>query len=171
MTTLAAAFYVPHPLPTRGGSPGSSPESNAISAEFERMRQHARAAASTMQSQARVLLGEIAVECAHPNWDGYAAKPIKRSTIARTLAFLDCLPAAMPSPDIIPQADGELAIEWYISPRQLFAVSIGECGPVHYAGLFDKDGESHGVARFEASISEEIFFYLDKLFRQPTGAG
>jgi hypothetical protein len=119
-----------------------------------------------MQSQVRVLLGEIAVECARPNWDGYTAKPINRSTIVRTLAFIDCLPSAMSSPDIIPQADGELAIEWQISPRQVFAVSIGECGPIHYAGLFGKDGESHGVARFETSIPEEISFYLDKLFRQ-----
>jgi hypothetical protein len=73
----------------------------------------------------------------------------------------------MPVPEIVPESDGEIAIEWELGPFEIFSISIGEQGPVHFAGIFGKNKERHGVEPFEGSIPEEILDYINKLLRIP----
>jgi len=72
----------------------------------------------------------------------------------------------MPAPDIVPEADGEIAIEWDIEANRIFSVSIGANGPLHFAGLFGREKEVHGVESFNGEISEDILHYIDKLLSQ-----
>jgi hypothetical protein len=76
----------------------------------------------------------------------------------------------MPAPDVVPEADGQIAIEWYFAPEQTFSVSMGESGPLHYAGLFDHEDEVHGVKAFDGiTVPENILQLICKLLRAAAG--
>lgn len=165
MTAITADFF-------RGGaspsiSPGSGSVSEKVESYFAETKTLALAAASTLQSRAAAVLARLQKECSVKGWDGYEARPITSRTIARAQVFIDGLPCWMPSPEIVPESDGEIAIEWDLGPNEIFSISIGELTPIHFAGLFGKNKERHGVEPFESSIPEEILSYINKLLRIP----
>jgi len=122
-------------------------------------------AASSVQSASFSTLARIAGECGEAGWDGYDAKPLSHSTCDRARAFLKVLPTFMVAPDIVPEADGEIAIEWHVAPRRTFSISIGESGPLHYAGLFGPDEEVHGVSPFTDSVSATFLRHIAEVVR------
>jgi len=62
----------------------------------------------------------------------------------------------MQAPDIVPEPDGEIAIEWYRGAGQTFSISIGPSGPVHYAGRFGHNQEIHGVEPFLDGVPSRL---------------
>ncbi len=124
------------------------------------------AAASSVQSASFATLARIARECSEAGWDGYDAKPLSRSTCDRARAFLNVLPSFIVAPDIVPEADGEIAIEWHVAPRRTFSISIGESGPLHYAGLFGPDEEIHGVSPFTDSVPATFLRHISEIVRE-----
>jgi hypothetical protein len=168
MTTLALMFgQDPRGLTRDSRAVGA--EGMRIRSELETVKQHARSAASALHSLAYATLEEVLADCSRPNWDGYGARPISAETAIRARYFLDDLPSSLPAPDIVPETDGELAIEWSLGPRRVFSVSIGEQGPLHFAGLFGEE-ERHGVESFDRVVSAEIHGYLRKLFSRGAAA-
>jgi hypothetical protein len=121
-----------------------------------------------MRSRGAAELGKILHECDESGWDGYDALPVLTETAIRTFAFVYDLPEWMQAPDIIPEADGEIALEWFIAPELTFSVSIGHSGPIHYAGLFGDGEEIHGVAPYSFCVPESVLQMLAKLFRKTT---
>lgn len=69
-------------------------------------------------------------------WDGYLARPADPDAFVYAIQFLDCLPSAVPLPEIAVDADGDIALEWDRGPRRIFSVRISKDGTIHYAGLF-----------------------------------
>jgi len=124
-------------------------------------------AASSLPARALADLARVAREGAKEGWDGYHAKPVTLTTCDRVRAFLSGLPLWMSAPDIVPEADGEIAIEWYVAPDQTFSISIGESGPLHYAGLFGHDEEVHGVAPFSDNVPQNVLQFISDLLRSP----
>jgi hypothetical protein len=168
MSTLALMFGQEPRILARG-SRAAGAEGLRIRSELEDAKQHARTAASALHSLAYATLEEVLADCSHSNWDGYGAKPISAEAAARVRLFLDDLPSSLPAPDIVPESDGELAIEWNLGPRRVFSVSIGEQGPLHFAGLFGEE-ERHGVESCDRVVSSEILGYLRKLFSRGVAA-
>lgn len=164
MSTIAADFFK-HRLLLSSSSPSSISENDQL---FAGARDTALTAASTLQSKAYVSLAKLVSECADDGWDGYQGKAISKATCDRARAFIDKLPSWMPAPDVVPESDGEIAIEWDLAPNRIFSISIGERGPLHFAGLFGHEKERHGVEAFDGEISEDILYYIDKLLRNPT---
>ncbi|HLF09904.1 MAG TPA: hypothetical protein VJA26_01725, partial [Gammaproteobacteria bacterium] len=99
--------------------------------------------------------------------DGYQAKPITQATCGRVAAFLDNLPSWMSAPEIVPEADGEIAIEWYRAKDQTFSISVAENGPLHYAGLFGRDEEVHGVEPFADSVPIRLLAFISEFLNRP----
>jgi hypothetical protein len=122
-----------------------------------------------LQSQAYATLERVFQESRDEGWDGYGAKAVSAATRNRARTFLDCLPLWMPVPDIVPEPDGELAIEWHHGADRTFSVSIGETGPLHFAGRFGRNKERHGVEAFDGEISEEILYYIKQLLGSSGG--
>ena len=123
------------------------------------------ASASTLQVRAAAELTRIATETSVEGWDGYGAKPIAPQTLDRAFRFLSELPEWILAPDIIPEPDGEIAIEWFLSPNLTFSVSIPPLGPLHFAGRFG-DEKLHGVSPHDSSIPERVLQMLGLLFRK-----
>jgi hypothetical protein len=73
-------------------------------------------------------LGEVYTDCYEPDWDGYGAAPIGYDTYLKALAFLEALPSHIPYPDIVPEPDGDLAMEWRGNHEQKLSVSLNAEG-------------------------------------------
>lgn len=83
-----------------------------------------------------------------PNRDGDGSKPIRSEVLelAEGVAtrLLRLLPDDIPLPDVFPEADGEICLNWSTEEGRVFSVSMGEHGNANYAGEFGKEGEVHG---------------------------
>ena len=123
-------------------------------------------AATPLQARAISELGRLENECSEPGWDGFNGRPIAALTVVRARTFLCALPSWMTAPDVVPESDGNIAIEWYFGPHRSFSVSLGSDGPVHYAGLFGGEEEIHGAAPFLGQIPQSIVQLLARLVRE-----
>ena len=162
MSTLAIPLR--HPLKLlEPGSPGNSAESLQLVDLLHRARKDRRTAASAPQSQSLADLGRISATCDTYGWDGYQAKPVSQTALQKAQSILDDLPMWLPAPDVVPEADGEVAIEWDFGPNLIFSISVGESGKLHYAGLFGGGVERHGVEPFDGVVSPEILSYIKSI--------
>jgi hypothetical protein len=160
MTTITADYFI-RPLrlshSSSAGNDGYRQEVDRVSAP----------AASSLQARAYAELAQIARECCEEGWDSYGAKPVTRATCDRVALFLDDLPAWMAAPDLVPEADGEIALEWYLGKAQTYSISIGEKGPLHYAGLFGQNQEVHGVEPFTDSVPARLLEFISEFLNKP----
>jgi hypothetical protein len=103
-------------------------------------------------------------ECAEPGWDGYDAQPVSEETLERVVAFLRALPESIPVPDLVPEPDGEVSVDWQRGPRRVFSVSIGPHGRLSYAGLLGAN-RWHGVELFFGAVPTEIIRGIARVCR------
>jgi len=162
MSTLAVSLGYPVQL-FGEGSAASGDDSTQLSKVLAAMRLERRAAASAPQSLAVDSLARIAAECSADGWDGYGAPRISARTEGFARILLENLPMWLPAPDIVPEADGDISIEWDIGPDRIFSISVGEAGMLHYAGLFGGGVERHGVEPFSGVVSTEVLGYIKRL--------
>lgn len=109
---------------------------------------------------------EIATEYAEEGWDGYDSQPINADSIAITKSFIEVFPVTsdIPLPDIVPEPNGSLALEWYIDKRHVFIARLKENSEIIYAGLFG-ESNTHGTEFFSDSIPSTIISNLKRLYR------
>ena len=100
------------------------------------------------------------------NWDGYDAAPISEAACAEAILFLKKLPSTIPSPDVIPNPDGDVSLEWYIDQRLLFVATFSGTGIIAFAGVFGKGSKVHGTELFTESIPSSVVENLCRLFSQ-----
>lgn len=148
---------------------------SAISAEADALW---RKAVAVMRSvaQSQALFGAKATaisqlwalmeECAGPNWDGDQALPLSREAALRTEDFIRSLPDALPMPELSPEPDGSISLDWIRSRHRLLSLSIGTSDRLAFAWL-DGSDRAHGVIRFDgeripAPIIEGITAVMDR---------
>lgn len=167
MTTVTADYFRSTAVSTHTAPPSSAVNA-IVSNILSETKGAASRAASSLPARAFADLARVARECARDGWDGYGAKAITPETCSRAQAFLNDLPPWMPAPDIVPETDGEIAIEWYIADDQTFSVSVSRRGPLHYAGLFGHEDEVHGVKTFDGmAVPDQILQLISDLLRSP----
>jgi hypothetical protein len=150
-------------LPT---AEGFSEESNFLResfAEARDAREISRYWSATLDEALDDLAG-LKQECAEPGWDGYGAEPISAETLEQVVAFLRALPEDVPVPDLVPEPDGEVSIEWHNGPRRVFSVSVGPHERVSYAGLLGVN-RWHGVDLFLGTLPPEIIRGIARVSR------
>jgi hypothetical protein len=111
-------------------------------------------------------LHETAEEASAPGWDGYGATPIDQQTYANGRLFLRLLPALFPTPEIAPEADGQIEFEWRNGPRRILSISVSRLGEIHYAALFGKGSSTHGTEHLSNELPEAIAGLLVRLYKQ-----
>lgn len=82
----------------------------------------------TAYFQAIDQLDAIYMECRAPGWDGHGATPITYTMYRKAVSFLEAMPNSLPMPDMVPENDGELAMEWSDSRGQSLSVSLSSNG-------------------------------------------
>jgi len=98
------------------------------------------------------------------NWDGYGAKALQISSLANADRFLNILPTTTNLPEVSVDPDGEIVLEWYKAPRQVFSMSVGTNGELVYAGLFGSN-KANGTEYFEDEIPKAILDNLKRVYR------
>jgi len=73
-------------------------------------------------------LDEIYTECRIPDWDGHGAVPITYTMYRKAVSFMEAMPNSLPMPDVVPENDGELALEWDHPRGQSLSVSLSSNG-------------------------------------------
>lgn len=111
-------------------------------------------------------LDDIFEECSQANWDGYGAKRVYRSLRKTVERFLDALPSSIPDPELSPDPDGEISLDWCYDKDKAFSISIGR-RELTYAVL-DGERRSRGVEIFEDEIPESIIIQLNKFLSDKT---
>ncbi|MCF7957174.1 MAG: hypothetical protein K9M57_01860 [Phycisphaerae bacterium] len=108
-------------------------------------------------------LNDIYAECSEKNWDGYGAKPVHKSIRKIVEIFLNKLPEDIPNPELSPDPDGEISLEWCIAKKKMASISIGKQGRIAYAFL-NEEKRSSGLDLFENKIPESFLFQLKTLY-------
>lgn len=118
---------------------------------------------SNWEGQAACALEAAYAEGSSDGWDGYGARAVSLGVKYRAEAFLDALPSGIPVPAIEPDPDGEISFEWYVGPRQVFSVSVGEGCEIAYAGLFGRN-RTHGTEYFMDELPAAVMTNLRRLY-------
>lgn len=96
-------------------------------------------------------LRAMADECSGKGWDGEEAEPVDRMALARAESFIRALPEDCPLPECAAEPDGGISLDWIVSCRRLFSLSMGTGNQLAFAWL-DGSDKGHGVAAFDGSI-------------------
>ena len=109
-------------------------------------------------------LNEVYGECLEANWDGYGASPIFPEAYFEASKLLRIIPNSYPMPDILPESDGGIGLEWYKERDFSFVISVGGKNIITYVGRFGKNNEIYGTEYFKDSVSKIILDGLRRLF-------
>ncbi|QOJ24696.1 MAG: hypothetical protein HRU78_14490 [Gammaproteobacteria bacterium] len=92
----------------------------------------------------------VLMECNQNNWNGYDSIPINPNALLRAWDYARNLPKEIPIPEVTPEPDGEMALEWYGKDGSVFSISFGESDTISYAGLFSDKTKTYGVERLDS---------------------
>lgn len=144
---------------------GISPESNTIQELLDEARQHTRQPISrSWQTFLKDNVREVSKRYAHEGWDGYDANPISIASTITALQVIDQLPENLQEPQVVPEPDGEIALEWRTGNDMLFSLSTSGSTLV-YAGIIGGN-RRYGQERFFDELPQTIAETLSNYFRQ-----
>jgi len=112
-------------------------------------------------------LDEVYDECSVENWDGYNAQPVSQDAYFEASKLLKIFPTSsisLPMPDIGPEPDGGIGLEWYKDKGFSFLVSINGKNIITYVGRFGKNKHFYGTEKYKDSVPEIILYGLKRLF-------
>jgi hypothetical protein len=89
-------------------------------------------------------------ECEEENWDGEGAKAIDDRVAGRAVSLIRALPAGVRMPEIAPEVDGRISLDWILTQHSFFSISVGPSNRLPFAWV-DGSESGHGVARFDGS--------------------
>jgi hypothetical protein len=136
-----------------------SRQSSAVSFEAQVIReaahevvQHAERSESLfgIKSEAISKLWTMFDECSEADWDGNGSEPLKGVAAGAVEAFIRALPVRMPMPEMAPEPDGAVSLDWVESRYRRFSISFGGNDRLAYAWL-DGSDKGHAVARFDGA--------------------
>lgn len=148
----------------RPSSSGASDTSKRLAEFLKSVLNHTRSTAhgSQWENLHEELLG-MAAERSCVNWDDQGAQPIAELALEEALLFLDNLPSWIPLPDVVPEPDGSIGLEWYKAPDKQFAISFGGQGSIAFAGLLGNGRRINGIEDFEGTLSPYIQESIDRV--------
>jgi len=162
MSTYCAAQTLPSIIFDNDN--GVSNESRSIEKiETELLKHDSRSISLGWRSSLINQLTQLSEKYSSQGWDGYEALPISKQSLVSAGQFILSLPDSIETPDIIPEPDGEIALEWRSYPNVVFSVSTSG-GHFAYAGLLGKGRECYGTERISNEIPETITHILTNTF-------
>lgn len=105
----------------------------------------------------------VASECSEKNWDGYDAAPIHRDSVNAAIQFLHGLRISQPIPDVVPEPDGDLALEWEIDADNWLIISFHGTSFIHIAAKFGEGARFEGKEPNDDQHKKFILGFLDRI--------
>lgn len=113
-------------------------------------------------------LRKMADQHANDDWDGEGAIGIDAFTLWNSESFIRALPNDCPLPEIAPEPDGSISLDWIRSRHRMFSLSVGSSNRLAYAWL-DGSDKGHGVALFNGvSVPSRILSDLQPIINYGT---
>jgi hypothetical protein len=132
-------------------------DGTAVSPEADTIRRSISAAIESMQ-QSIFLFGPrteavseiltVAAKHSHFDWDGEGADAVSMLAADRAIAFIQALPGSLPVPEVAPEPDGSISLDWIYSRSRILSISIGVSDRLALAWM-DGTDQGHAVARFD----------------------
>lgn len=155
---------MPEPISTLGlmfiGCVASQPfarRGTAVSAEADDVSRAAFAVVSNVERSESLFGDKSAVisqlwqlhdECSEPDWDGNDAMPLSEVAVATAIEFIKAIPTGMPLPEVAPEPEGAISLDWIASRTRRLTVSVKNSTRLAYAWM-DGTDRGHAVARFD----------------------
>lgn len=79
-------------------------------------------------------LKEIRRDCGSDNWDNAGSAKIESQTIESAQELIERMPNYLPLPEISPEPDGNINLEWYVDKDFVFEISVDRSKNLYYAG-------------------------------------
>lgn len=109
-------------------------------------------------------LNEIFEECSMEGWDGYDAPPITEEAYYEAEKLIRSLPfTAFPMPEITPEPNGDIGLEWNKGTSQVFVASVSGRNEIIYAGLFGRN-KVRGTEYFGDILPAAVIVNLQRLY-------
>ncbi len=133
---------------------------NAVSQEADYIQQSRYNIAQSIEQsialfggkeQVLSMIYEVEAECGAADWDGYGALPVSSLSVLAAKEFIRHLPDSLAMPDVAPEPDGSLSLDWTTGKSRRFSVSIGTSDRLAYAWV-DGSDQGHAVARFDSQV-------------------
>jgi len=90
----------------------------------------------------------LANECSTDGWDGGEAMALNRDAVRNVEAFIRAIPDDFPLPDVAPEPDGSVSLDWIRSRHRMFSMSVGSSNKIAYARM-NGASRDHGVFSFD----------------------
>src|SRR4051794_11357273 len=132
-------------------------DGTAVSAEAGAVHKSAIAARESLE-QSIALFGPqttciseiltIAAEHSQPNWNGEGADPVSPLATNQAVALIRALPRGFAIPEVGPDPDGSISLDWIDTRSRMLSVSVGVTDRLAFAWI-DGTDRGHAVARFD----------------------
>ncbi|MGZ5441493.1 MAG: hypothetical protein ACXW5U_07395 [Thermoanaerobaculia bacterium] len=157
-SALTPAGYAAFHLAARYGTTALSPEAASIGASAATVIQSFERSISLFGARAMAIseLWEMAAEHAVEGWDGEGARTVSPVVADRVEAILRFLPDDIPMPELAPEPDGSVSIDWIDSRTRFVSLSVREEDRIPYAWI-DGTDRGHAVARLDGDrVSQRL---------------
>lgn len=104
------------------------------------------------------------LEAAQPDWDGAGSLPVEPATLRLAKEFVESLPRKYQTPEITPEPDGHVNLEWYNGKRRLLSVSVNPDGRLHWAALVGSE-DPRGSCVFFGEAPKTLLHLLSRVCR------
>src|SRR5258708_17703914 len=134
-----------------------SGDGTAVSPEADTIRRSVFAARESLHEsiwlfgpRAEAVSEILAVAAKHnqSDWDGEGADPVSMLAAGRAITFIQALPGSFPVPEVAPEPDGSISLDWISSRSRAVSLSIGVSDRLAFAWM-DGSDHVHAVARFD----------------------
>lgn len=110
-------------------------------------------------------LREVGEACSERNWGGEDEAPLAPTTIRYAEKFLELLPSRFQSPDVIPEPNGALSLEWWYSQFRSVIVAFHAEPKIEFSVLMSAENGNFGHCRFDGLIPLDVFRQLNAVSR------
>jgi hypothetical protein len=115
-----------------------------------------------------VVIGQIWAlvnECSEPGWDGDGAGPVDRFAAFKAAEVIRALPARLPLPEVTPEPDGAISLDWIRSRSRVFSLTVGSSARLASAWV-DGSDRGYAVVRFDGQVvPNRILQGIDEIMR------
>ena len=103
-------------------------------------------------------LVEVFIECISKDWDGEGARPISIGAYTDTLSFIKKIPTDFSLPDILPESDGTIGLQWYQSSSDYMIFNFDGTGFINLVGRENNNLIKHRVIPVSTGLGYENVF-------------
>lgn len=153
-------------------TPGFSKQASATTTRAKQAEDHFTQS-KVSSTPGQVFMSDIfsvLENCVCEDWDGYGAQPVTAESIENAVNFFwNELEEHVRYPEVTPEPDGEIALEWYGAEGYSCSVSFDDKNNISYACIL-KDSRSRGVAKINSIDTRILRRHIENVLRTSSNA-